>query len=246
MKTIDLNADLGEKIGADQQMLQLISSANIACGFHAGDASHISTAIGYAVSAGVTVGAHPSYNDPTGFGRRYMDYSPAELKADFIYQIGAIAALAKSHGTVVSYVKPHGAVYNQIVHDKKHARAVVEAVAACGELPIMLLPGAVAIDIALEKGLPVIREAFADRAYNPDGTLVSRRLPGAVLTDPTAVAERILGLVTTGTLSAYDGSTLEIAADSICVHGDSPSALAMTQAIVDKLHTAGIKIQSLL
>lgn len=246
MTLIDLNADLGEKIGDDHAMLQLISSANVACGFHAGDPHHIGGTLAAAAAAGVTVGAHPSYNDRAGFGRRFMDYSPAELTDDILYQIGALDALARRHGTRVSYVKPHGAVYNRIVYDEVQARAVIDAVAAFGDLPVMLLPGAVAGRIAEERGLRVIHEAFADRAYTPEGTLVPRSQEGAVLHEPDQVAQRVVQMVTTGTFTAIDGTPLRFSADSVCVHGDSPGAVAMTQAIVQALGAAGVTIRSFL
>ena len=250
--TIDLNADLGETtagnpVADDAAMLALVSSANVATGFHAGDPHSISLTLANAVAHGVTVGAHISYNDPAAFGRRFVDYDPAELADETLYQIGALDALARARGLKVRYVKPHGALYNTIVHHKEHARAVVEGIRAFSrELPVMLLPGGVAVDIAEQSGLRVIREAFADRGYNPDGTLVSRRLPGAVLSGAEEVADRVLDIAITGCVTATDGTRVAVGAESVCVHGDSPGAVALTRSIVERLDREGVEIRSAL
>lgn len=251
MTTIDLNADLGESTGGnpvadDAAMIALISSANVACGFHACEPHGIATTVKAAAERGVVVGAHVGYHDISGFGRRFIDYAPAELADEVLYQIGALDALARAAGTSVRYVKPHGALYNTIVHNREHAQAVIDGVKAFGDLPLMLLPGGVACTLAEEAGLRVIHEAFADRAYNPDGTLVSRREPGAVLTDPQAVADRVLQVATTGAVTAHDGTVLNVAAESVCVHGDSPGAVQLTQAVVEALHNKGVEIRSFL
>lgn len=250
--SIDLNADLGETtagnpVADDAAMLELVSSANVATGFHAGDPHTISQTLKQAASHDVVVGAHIAYNDPAAFGRRFVDYAPVELADETLYQIGALDALARAQGLEVLYVKPHGALYNTIVHHEEHAKAVIDGIRAFGrDLPVMLLPGGVAVDIAEQKGLRVIREAFADRGYNPDGTLVSRRLPGAVLHDADEVAQRVLQVAETGSVTAIDGSTVQVQAESVCVHGDSPGAVELTRRIVAKLRESNIAIGSFL
>ncbi|WP_349829198.1 LamB/YcsF family protein [Brevibacterium litoralis] len=248
--TIDLNSDLGESfggvsVGDDAAMLDLVSSANVACGFHAGDPHGIARTLRAAAARGVTVGAHPAYQDRVGFGRRFVDYDPAELADEVLYQVGAVDALARAAGTRVRYVKPHGALYNTIVHHEAHARAVVEGVRAFSpDLPLLLLPGAVAARFAQDAGLPVVREAFADRAYEPDGTLASRRSPGAVVTDPAAVRDRVVRMATEGTVLARDGSVVHLDTSSICIHGDSPGAVAMACEVRAALTEAGIRIEA--
>lgn len=237
---IDLNADLGETtagnpVADDQAMLALVSSANVACGFHAGDPHSIAATVAEAARRGVRVGAHVGYNDKAGFGRRRIDYDPAELADEVLYQIGALDALARAAGTRVCYVKPHGALYNAIVADEAQARAVVDGVRAFGDLPLLLLPGSVAGSIAEGRGMTVVREAFADRAYQPDGTLVNRRSPGAVLDGVEAIVARVRQVAATGSVTAIDGSTVPVDAASVCVHGDSPAAVASARAIVDAL-----------
>ncbi|KQB85963.1 LamB/YcsF family protein [Corynebacterium lowii] len=249
MLSIDLNADLGETtagnpVADDAAMLSLVSSANVACGFHAGDPHTIAATVAQAGQENVTIGAHVGYNDAPGFGRRFIDYAPAELADEVLYQIGALSALAAAHGTKVSYVKPHGALYNAIAHHQGQAQAVLDGVRAFGDLPVMLLPGGVAVDLAEQRGMTVIREAFADRGYNPDGTLVSRREPGAVLHSTEEVVARVLQVAATGSVTAVDGSTISVDAQSVCVHGDSPGAVEMTRAIVAKLRSEGIAIRS--
>lgn len=252
MATIDLNADLGETtagnpVADDASMIELVSSANIACGFHAGDPHDIARTVASAAERGVTVGAHVGYRDAAGFGRRFMEYAPNELADEVLYQIGALEALARRHGTAIRYVKPHGALYNAIVHHEKQAKAVLDGIRAFGgDLAVMLLPGGVAVHHAEKAGMTVIAEAFADRNYNPDGTLVSRREPNAVITDPDVVAARVLQLAETGTITAVDGSRLSVDALSVCVHGDSPGSVDMTRSIVDRLRDKGIEIRSAL
>ena len=248
---IDLHADLGESnagnpVSDDAAMIRVVSSANTACGFHAGDPHDIAKTLEAAAERGVTIGAHVGYRDKTGFGRRFIDYTPAELADEVLYQIGALDALARSQGTKVSYVKPHGALYNTIVHHEAQAQAVVDGVKAFGDLPLLLLPGSVAIEKAEAAGLRAVREAFADRNYNPDGTLVSRRESNAVLHDPDAVAERVLRLATEGTLNAVDGSEISIGAESVCIHGDSPGAVAMAEHIATRLDSEGIAVRPFL
>ena len=249
MPHIDLNSDLGESLGAwtmgdDAAMLDLVSSANVACGFHAGDPVGLLKTLRAAAERHVVVGAHVAYRDLVGFGRRPMDVPHAELVGDVIYQIGALQGLARAAGTTVRYVKPHGALYNTIAHDRAQAHAVIEAVQSMGrDLALVVLAGSPLAGWAREAGLTVIEEAFADRGYTPQGTLVSRREPGAVLHDAQAVAARMLQLVREGTVPAVDGSPVAVRADSICVHGDSPGAVAMARAVRARLQDAGVAIR---
>ena len=248
MTSIDLNSDVGEsfgrwQLGDDEGVLALVSSANVACGFHAGDATTLRRTCELAVAGGVVVGAQVGYRDLAGFGRRYIDYDAVELTDDVVYQIGALQALAAVAGTRVRYVKPHGALYNTAVHDQVQARAVVDAVRAYdADLPLLGLPGSALLAAGERAGLRVVPEAFADRAYTPDGTLVSRREPGAVLDDPGAVARRVLEMVTEASVEAVDGSRIEIAAESVCLHGDSPGAVAMAEAVRAQLREAGVDV----
>ncbi|VXC48793.1 oxoprolinase subunit A [Arthrobacter sp. 9V] len=252
MATIDLNSDVGESfgrwtLGDDEAIFRSVSSANVACGFHAGDPSVIRSTSQKAVKAGVVIGAHVGYRDLAGFGRRFMDIDPVELADDVVYQIGALQALAATAGASVRYVKPHGGLYNAIVKHTAQARAVVNAVKSVDpNLPILGLPGSEVLRLAEEAGLRGVPEAFADRAYNPDGTLVSRSQPGAVLHRPTEVAERVLRMATEQSVRAVDGSVLKIRAESICVHGDSPGAVAMATAVKSALDDAGVSIGSFL
>lgn len=245
---MDLNSDLGEsygawKMGDDKAMLAIVSSANVACGFHAGDPLTVLATLREAAARGVAVGAHVSYPDRVGFGRRRMDVAPAELTADVIYQIGALQGLAAAAGTRVRYVKPHGALYNTIADDAVQADAVIAGILAIDKsLVLMALAGAPILERARAAGLRVVAEAFADRAYTPKGALVSRREPGAVLHDPEEVAQRMLRLSTEGVVTAADGSELRLEAQSICVHGDSPAAVAMARSIRERLADAGVAI----
>lgn len=247
---IDLNADLGESfgawtMGADDKLLGVVTSANVACGFHAGDPLTMRRTAADAAARGVRVGAHPAYRDLAGFGRRFLDVAPDELAADVLYQLGALDAACRAAGTRVRYVKPHGALYNAIVHHEAQARAVVEAVAAFdASLPILGLPGSAVLREAERAGLRPVVEAFADRAYTPAGTLVSRREPGAVLHDPQQVAARMVRLVTEGVITAVDGNEVTVAAESICVHGDSPGAVDMARQVRLALEAAGVRIGS--
>ena len=249
MNAIDLNSDLGESLGAwrmgdDAAMLAIVSSANVACGFHAGDPAGLLQTLREAAARGVAVGAHVAYRDLIGFGRRAMDVAHADLAADVIYQIGALQGLGRAAGTQVRYVKPHGALYNTIAHDARQAAAVIEAIQTLDpSLALVALAGAPLVGWAQSAGLRVIEEAFADRAYTPEGTLVSRREPGAVLHDAPAVAARMLQLATQGTVQAVDGSTVRVRADSICVHGDSPGAVAMARAVREALQAHGVAIR---
>jgi UPF0271 protein len=246
---IDLNSDLGESLGAwrmgdDDAMLGIVSSANVACGFHAGDAAGILQTLRRAQALGVVVGAHVAYPDLAGFGRRNMDVASADLVADVIYQIGALQGLATAVGTTVRYVKPHGALYNTIAHDERQARDVIAAICAIdARLVLVGLAGSPLLGWAEAAGLRTASEAFADRAYMPDGSLVSRRVQGAMLHDPQAVAARMLRLATDGVIEAIDGSTVRIRADSICVHGDSPGAVEMARQVRSLLEHSGVTIR---
>lgn len=248
--TMDLNSDLGESLGAwrmgdDAAMLDVVSSANVACGFHAGDAAGILATLRAAQARGVVVGAHVAYPDLAGFGRRNMDVASADLVADVIYQIGALQGLATAAGTTVRYVKPHGALYNTIAHDKRQAHDVIQAMREIDpSLVLMALAGSPLVQWARDAGLRVVAEAFADRAYTPQGELVSRREKGAVLHDAEAIAQRMVRLVQEGTLEAIDGSTVRIEADSICVHGDSPGAVAIARQLRSRFEQDGITIAS--
>ena len=245
---VDLNSDVGESfgrwtLGDDDAVLRQVTSANVACGFHAGDPSTLRRTCAIAVREGVVIGAQVGYNDLAGFGRRFIDVTPEELADDVLYQIGALDALARAVGSRVRYVKPHGALYNAIVHHEDQARAVVDAVRAFDpSLPLLGLPGSAVLAAAEKAGLRTVREAFADRAYTPEATLVSRREPGAVLEDPAEVARRVVELVTSGSITAVDGSTVRVEADSVCVHGDSPGAVAMAERIRVSLGEAGVEV----
>lgn len=249
LRTLDLNADLGESfgrwvLGDDETMLDVVTSANIACGFHAGDPLTLHGTVAAAAQRGVVIGAHVGYRDLAGFGRRFLDMAPDELTADVLYQLGALDGLARSVGSTVRYVKPHGALYNTIVADEAQAAAVVAAVRSYQPgMPVVGLPGSAFLRLAAEAGLRCVREAFADRAYTAAGTLVSRRLPGAVLSDPVAVAERMVALVTTGSVQAITGEAVPVAVDSVCVHGDSPGAVEMARAVRAALTGAGVVLR---
>ena len=247
---VDLNSDVGEsfgrwELGDDEAVLALVTSANVACGFHAGDASTLRRTCAVAVKHGVVVGAQVAYRDLAGFGRRFIEMEPGELADDVLYQIGALEALARAAGSRVRYVKPHGALYNAVVHHEEQAQAVVEAVLAYDpDLPVLGLPGSRLLEAAERAGLRTVRESFADRAYTPEGTLVSRREDGAVLHDPTEVARRVVQIVTEGTVTAVDGSTVKIDAESVCVHGDSPGAVDMAERVRAELVAAGVAIEA--
>ena len=250
MPYIDLNSDVGEsfgnwKMGDDAAIFPSVSSANVACGSHAGDPSTIAQTCRDAVAAQVTIGAHVGYRDLAGFGRRFLDCSATELADDVLYQLGALQALARSAGSEIKYVKPHGALYNAIVHHEVHAQAVIDAIKAFGtDLPVLLLPGSVALQKAEAAGLRGVAEAFADRNYTPEGTLVSRREANAVLHDPAQVTENMVRLATEGTIVAVDGSTIKMPAESICLHGDTAGAVAMASAVRAGLEHAGVQIRS--
>lgn len=246
---VDLNADLGEGFGRwaladDEALLSLVTSANVACGFHAGDPATLRRVTAGAAAAGVAVGAHVAYRDLAGFGRRFVDVPPAELADDVVYQIGALEAFARLAGTRVRYVKPHGALYNAIVHHEAQAGAVVDAVRAYdASLAVVGLPGSAVLRRAEAAGLRTVREAFADRGYLPTGELVPRSQPGAVLHDRDAVAERVLRLVVDGEVEAVDGTVLRPGAESVCVHSDTPGAEDLLRAVRARLAAAGVDVR---
>ncbi len=248
MPTVDLNADLAEgygvwELGDDAAMLDIVTSANLACGFHAGNPVGLARTCRAAADRGVRIGAQVGYFDLAGFGRRRIEVDPAELTADVIYQIGAMQALARTAGSALVYVKPHGALYNTIVEDRAQARAVATAVHAVDPgLPVLGLAGSVFFDEARRLGLRTVAEAFADRAYRADGQLVPRQEPGAVLHDPDEIADRVLTMVTSGQVIAADGSVVDIEVESVCVHGDSPGAVQIAGAVRDRLLAAGVDV----
>ncbi|OAR27713.1 hypothetical protein A8W25_03525 [Streptomyces sp. ERV7] len=247
---IDLNADLGEGFGRwrltdDEQLLSVVTSANVACGFHAGDAATMRRVCALAAERGVRIGAQVSYRDLAGFGRRSMDVPPDELAAEVAYQIGALEVFARAAGSRVSYVKPHGALYNRVVHDEQQAAAVVEGIRlASTALPVLGLPGSRLLARAAKAGLPVVGEAFADRAYTSHATLVPRGQDGAVLTHPDTVVERSLALARTGTVTASTGESVEVRARSLCLHGDTPGAAALARRVRAELEGAGVRVEA--
>ncbi len=247
--SIDLNSDLGEgfgtwTLGDDDALLEVVTSANVACGFHAGDPDILRRVCGLAAERGVAIGAQVAYRDLHGFGRRAMDVDPSTLTNEVIYQIAALDGLARVAGTRVRYVKPHGALYNAVVHHVDQAAAVVEAVHLYdASLPVMGLPGSSILSQAVDAGLRTVTEAFADRGYTPDGRLVPRTEPGAVLHDPGEVAARVVRLGQEGLVTAVDGTDVEVRAESVCIHGDTPGAVAMARAVRAALEQSGVEIR---
>jgi UPF0271 protein len=248
MVRVDLNSDVGEsfgayKLGLDAEVLKHVTSANIACGFHAGDPMVMAKTVALAVENGVGIGAHPGYPDLQGFGRRNMNLTPEEVKNFVIYQVGALAAFARAAGRPLQHVKAHGALYNMAAKDAKLARAIAEGVKAVAPDAILLaLAGSEMVKAAREVGLKVAQEVFADRAYNPDGTLVPRSQPGSMIHDPEVAIPRAVRMVTEGKVTAITGEEIPIQADSICVHGDNPEAIAFVARIRDALAAAGVEV----
>ena len=246
---IDFNCDMGEsfgmyKMGLDEEVIKYITSANIACGFHAGDPTWMRTTVDLAEGKGVAIGAHPSFPDLAGFGRRNMIVSPEEARNDVIYQMGALQAFTGAGR--LQHVKPHGAMYNMAVDDETLARAICEAALEVDENVVLLaLAGSSWIGIAKDMGLRVGREIFADRALNPDGTLVSRSQPGSVIHDTSEVVERSLRMVTEGRATAINGDVIEVEADSLCLHGDTPGAVDMAKQLKRGLEAEGVSIRPL-
>jgi 5-oxoprolinase (ATP-hydrolysing) subunit A len=245
---IDLNSDLGESfgrwtLGDDEALLPLVSSANVACGFHAGDATTLRRTCAGAARHGVVVGAQVAYRDLAGFGRRFVDVPPRELADDVVYQVGALDGLARVTGRRVRYVKPHGALYHAVVHHGAQARAVVDAVRDYDPgLPVLGPPGSALLRAAEAAGLRAVPEFFVDRGYLPSGGLVPRTEPGAVLEHGGEAAARLLRLLDEGVVRAVDGTDVAVRAESACVHGDSPGAVATARAVRDALREAGVPV----
>lgn len=249
---IDLNADMGESfgtyhLGADEELMPLVTSANIACGFHAGDPEVLDRTMALAVKHGVAVGAHPGYPDLRGFGRREVHAAPQEVEADVLYQIGAAAGFARAHGARLVHVKPHGALYNQAVADEALAGAIARAVARFdrGLVYVGLATSVAMREAAREQGLRFAGEAFADRAYNADGTLLARSVAGSVIVDPEQAALQALSIVRDGVAVAHDGTRVALRAETLCLHGDNPSVLASARAIRRVLAGAAIELAPL-
>ena len=249
---IDLNCDMGESfgayvLGADAEIMPFITSANVAAGFHAGDPQVMDRTVALAVKLGVAVGAHPGFPDLVGFGRRTMSCTPDEVEAMVLYQVAAVAGFAQAHGAALRHVKPHGALYNMAAQDPSLALAIARGLARFDRgLTLVGLSGSHAMRQAAQAaGLRFAAEAFADRAYNPDGTLVSRRLPGSVLTDPAQAAAQAVRMVKEQIVLAHDGTQVALAAETICLHGDNPSAAANAKTIRAALEAAGIEIVGL-
>lgn len=244
--SIDLNSDMGEgfgpyRMGPDRELLGLVTSASIACGFHAGDPRIMDTTVRQAARSGVSVGAHVSYPDFAGFGRRHLAVTKDELITDVLYQIGALDAFCRRHGTAVRYVKAHGALYNDLAGDETLATALAEAVTAYhGDLAVLVLAGSLAAEVIAGRGLRVIREGFADRGYTAAGTLLPRREPGAVLTDPAVVAERGVRIAAGRPVRAHDGTEIVVGADTLCVHSDTAGAVELATALRAALTEAGL------
>jgi UPF0271 protein len=246
---IDLNCDMGEGYGAyrmapDRELLEHVTSASVACGFHAGDPRTMDATVQAAVAAGVAVGAHVSYPDLVGFGRRHIQVSGEELTTDVLFQIGALEAFCRRHGTSVAYVKAHGALYNDLAEDESLADALAAALLAYGgDLPALVLAGSPAVAVLQGRGVPVAREGFADRAYTPDGRLAPRRAGGAVITDPVEVTDRALRLAAGESVTASDGTDVEIGADSICIHGDTPGSVGLARRVRQALLGRGVEVR---
>ncbi len=248
---VDINADLGESFGAytlgqDERLMRAITSANVACGFHAGDPSVMRRTLRLAREAGVAVGAHPGFPDLVGFGRREMKVSAGEAEDFVLYQIGALAGMAAAEGMRLQHVKPHGALFNMAVHEAALSGAIARAVAAFDRSLILFgLPGSEIVKAGRREGLRVASEVFADRAYEPDGTLASRRKAGSVIHDADAVVARAVRLITEGTVVATDGSTLRLEADTICVHGDTPGSDVLAARVREGLEAAGVRVTAI-
>ena len=249
---IDLNCDMGESfgrysLGSDAEIVRYVTSANIACGFHAGDPLVMSATVALAAAAGVSIGAHPGYPDLQGFGRRNMELSPAEVEALVLYQVGALAGFARAAGVELVHVKPHGALYNQAAKDRSLAKAIARGVARFSRKLILVgLAGSRLVDAAIDAGLPTASEGFADRAYNPDGSLRPRSLPGAVYADPAAAAAQAVSLAQQGIpITAGSHQTCYAPVDTLCIHGDTPGAPEFAHAVRAALAGAGIEVKGL-
>ena len=248
---IDLNADLGESfgpwpMGQDEALMSSITSANVACGFHGGDPSVMRRTVTAAIAHHVAIGAHPGFPDLVGFGRREMHATPDEVEDFVLYQVAALAGIAAAQGARLQHVKAHGALYNMAVRDRALADAIARATAAFDRSLILFgLPGSELLRAGERAGLRVASEAFADRAYEPDGTLVSRKRPGSVIHDAGAVVARAVAMVTAGCVTAVDGSQLALQADTLCVHGDTPDSAALARQVREGLRAAGVNVRSL-
>lgn len=251
MDMIDLNSDIGESFGAycmgdDVGVMAAVSSANVACGFHAGDPLVMKKTVELCRERGIAIGAHPGYPDLAGFGRRNMTCSPDEVYADCLYQVGALKIFCEANGLALQHVKSHGALYNQAAKDIKLARAIASAVRdSGGSIILMGLANSEFERAASEQGVPFASEAFADRAYMPDGSLVPRSEPGAVIHDIKAAAERVVRMATDGTVEALDGTVINFRPHSVCMHGDTPEAVEMAQAVKRALINAGVEVKTL-
>jgi len=252
MRTIDLNCDMGESfgtysLGMDAEVIKHITSANIACGWHAGDPLVMSRTVKMAADHGVGVGAHPGYPDLLGFGRRHLDCTADEIRTYVIYQIGALRGFCACHGVKMQHVKPHGSLYNTAAENETVATAVAEAIVAVDPnlryIALAGSKGAFMTRVGEKVGLKVVYEAFPDRAYTPDGALVSRRLPGAVISEPTLVAERALKMAKEGKVIAIDGTEIELHVETLCVHGDNPTAVDLVKNIRRLLESEGIVVK---
>lgn len=249
-RAIDINADAGESFGPwpmgnDAALFPFLSSVNLACGFHAGDPLTMQGAVRLAARHGLAIGAHPGYRDLVGFGRREIAATPDEIAADLIYQIGALDAFLKVQGLALHHVKPHGALYLRMGGDQATARAVGGAVKAYArDLPLVVLQGTIMQKVAGELGVRTVLEAFPDRAYLADGNLVPRSQPGAVIQDPTAVAERGLAMVLAGHVIAVDGARVPVAPETLCLHGDNPAAVENARALRQALGAAGVRVRA--
>lgn len=247
---IDLNADAGEsfggwKLGHDEELFGLLTSVNLACGFHAGDPPTMRRAVNLAKERGVSVGAHPGFPDMLGFGRRDLEASPDEVYADVLYQIGALSAFLKVQNLALHHVKAHGALYNRAARDGETAKAIARAVHDYGEsLPVVALPGSALEAQSLASGLRVVREAFPERGYTADGRLAPRGTPGATIHDPAEAARRALKMVLEGRVTATDGREVALRAETLCVHGDNPNAPEIARHIRAALEAEGITIKA--
>jgi 5-oxoprolinase (ATP-hydrolysing) subunit A len=245
---VDLNADVGESFGAwslgqDPALMRLITSANVACGFHAGDPGVMRATVALAREHGVAVGAHPGFPDLAGFGRRELQVAPADVEDFVVYQVGALAGIAASQGVRLQHVKPHGALFNMAVRDAALADAIARAVAMIDRSMILFgLPGSELVAAGQRAGLRTACEVFADRAYRADGTLMPRSEPGAVIDDPDAVERRVIGMVRDRAVQAADGSRVPLTIDTICLHGDTPDAAALAGRVRGALENAGIDV----
>lgn len=249
-RTVDINSDMGESfgawtMGADSDLLPHITSANVACGFHAGDPRVMAATVEEAVRLHVRVGVHPGFSDLVGFGRRNLALTAQEARTDVLYQIGALHAFCRRAGTTLQHVKPHGQLNNLAMTDRALADAIVAGIADFDPSLLLIAYGGELARAAEAAGLPVAYEAYADRAYNPDGTLLSRRVAGSVFTDPAQIAERALRMVEDGKVTAHDGTVIEVRVDTLCVHGDTPGAPELARQLHAALERSGVRVRSL-